>query len=82
MGFAGPALTTKPLFGTADDITINPGFTHGSFTSTARLVTADLSAAHQRNQDQNMYAGDNFGGHHSDINFSELYELIAAFLFK
>ena len=82
LGYAGPTAAARELFGSSQDITINPGFTHSDFNSNSRLICADLTPVHKRNEDQKIYVGDSFGGHHSDINFAELYELIAAFLFK
>lgn len=83
LGAAGPTDAVKQLFGGCYDLTINPGFTHGDFKGAGkRLVCADLTPIHQARENSGAYKGDNFGGHHSDINFAELYELLAAFLFQ
>ena len=84
MGFGGPTPATEPLFGGCDRITVNHGFSVANYSPTPnrRLMVADITPLHAYNQQEKIYIGDNFGGHHSDINISELYELIAAFLFR
>lgn len=81
MGFAGPTDATKEAFGGCYDLTIKPGFSHADYAlpKGARLVNADITPLHQANTG---YVADAFGGHHSDIYIRELYELIAAFLFR
>jgi len=83
LGAAGPTDAVKQRFGGCYDLTIAPGFKHGDFKGAGqRLVCADLTPCHQAREASGAYKGDSFGGHHSDINFAELYELIAAFLFQ
>ncbi len=83
LGAVGPTDAVKQRFGGSYDLVINPGFTHGDFKSKGqRLVCADITPLHQASQASGAYQGDNFTGHHSDINITELYELIAAFLFQ
>jgi hypothetical protein len=80
LGYGGPTDASKQRFGGCYDLTVNPGFNHGDFKpSGERLVCADITPIHQANQ---SYPSDRFGGHHSDINIKELYELIAGFLFQ
>ena len=81
MGFGGPTPVTQTAFGGCYNLTVTPGFVHADYAAPAgvRLVNADISALHQANVG---YPADDFGGHHSDIYIKELYELIAAFLFR
>ena len=80
LGAAGPTDAVKQLFGGCYDLTINPGFKHGDFKPQGkRLVCADITPLHKANT---AYPADSFTGHHSDINITELYELLAAFLFQ
>ena len=83
LGAAGPTDAVKERFGGCYDLTINPGFRHGDFKPGGkRLACADLTPIHQAREASGEYKGDSFGGHHSDINIIELYELITAFLFQ
>jgi hypothetical protein len=83
LGASGPTDEVKTRFGGCYELAITPGFTHGDFQPKGkRLACADITPLHQANEDSGAYKGDNFGGHHSDINITELYELIAAFLFQ
>src|ERR1700682_580084 len=83
LGAAGPTDDVKKRFGGCYDLVINPGFTHGDFKPKGqRLVCADITPIHKAREASGAYKGDNFGGHHSDINITELYELLAAFLFQ
>ena len=81
MGSGGPTPATAELFGGCDKLVINPGYSATDFTSKSRLVCADISALHDRDNKEGLYVPDSFGGNHSDINIPELYTLIAAFLF-
>jgi len=80
LGGAGPSAQTLTDFassGTA--ISVGPGFTYkGVVTNTERLVVADLSTLHAANPN---HVTSQFAGHHSDIYYNEIYELIAGFLF-
>jgi hypothetical protein len=83
LGATGPTDAVKKRFGSCYDLAINPGFKHGDFKlSGQRLVCADITPLHKDREASGAYTGDSFGGHHSDINIAELYELIAAFLFQ
>lgn len=82
LGAAGPTPTTVTDFGGADQLSITPGFTCAYMAGmTQRLVVADLSPVHQARKDQGVYDG-GFSGSHSDINFAEIYNMIAGFFFK
>ena len=83
LGANGPTDAVKTRFGGCYDLTVKPGFTHGDFKPNGqRLACADITPLHQANEASGAYKGDSFGGHHSDINITELYELLAAFLFQ
>jgi Alpha/beta hydrolase of unknown function (DUF900) len=83
LGAAGPTTPVKQRFGGCYDVQVQPGFRHGDFRGKdERLVCADITPLHQANEKSGAYKGDQFAGHHSDINISELYELIVAFLFQ
>lgn len=85
LGASGPTQPTIDAFGGADQVSIGPGF--ASATASAlqkRLVVADLSVIHQARVDQKLYPPNgipNIGGSHSDITFTELYQLICGFFF-
>ncbi len=82
MGYQGPTAATRALFKGCRDLTVNPGFKHSDFgSSDGRLFCANLTPVHQKREADGIYKGDSFGGHHSDINAPEIYELLAAFLF-
>jgi hypothetical protein len=83
LGAAGPTDAVKQRFSSCCDLQVQPGFRHGDFRGEGdRLVCADITPLHQANESSGVYKGDQFVGHHSDINIPELYELIAAFLFQ
>ena len=83
LGAKGPTDAVKQRFGGCYDLTVKPGFTHGDFKPNGqRLTCADITPLHQATEASGAYKGDSFGGHHSDINITELYELLAAFLFQ
>jgi hypothetical protein len=83
LGAEGPTDAVKARFGGCYDMTINPGFTHGDYKPNGqRLVCADITPLHQAQEESGAYKGDAFTGHHSDFNITELYELLAAFLFS
>jgi Alpha/beta hydrolase of unknown function (DUF900) len=83
LGAAGPTDSVKQRFGGCYNLKISPGFKHGDFQpGENRFVCADMTPLHQANEANGVYKGDQFGGHHSDINIDELYELLAAFLFQ
>jgi predicted alpha/beta hydrolase family esterase len=83
LGADGPTDAVKSRFGGCYDLKVTPGFKHGDFQGkNNRLVCADITPLHDANEANGTYKGDQFGGHHSDINIPELYELIAAFLFQ
>ena len=81
LGAAGPTTTTIQAFGGATPLTVGLGFAPADATGLAtRLVVADLSPAHAARSTQGLYAG-GFAGSHSDINFAEIYNMIAGFFF-
>jgi hypothetical protein len=81
LGAAGPTPATVTAFGGAANLTVEQGFTTGDAAGiTSRLVVADLSPVHAARKTQGLYNG-GFSGSHSDINFIEIYHLMAGFLF-
>jgi hypothetical protein len=81
LGATGPTPTTVLAFGGAANLSVDEGFTTGDAAGLPnRLVVADLSPVHTARKQQALYDG-GFSGSHSDINFSEIYNMIAGFLF-
>jgi hypothetical protein len=81
LGAAGPTTATIQAFGGATPLSVDLGFAPADATGLAnRLVVADLSPAHAARKAQGLYDG-GFAGSHSDINFSEIYNMIAGFFF-
>jgi hypothetical protein len=86
LGASGPTQPTIDAFGGADQVSVGPGFALSAASALKRpLVVADLSAIHQARVNDKLYppnnAPPNIGGSHSDINFTELYQLICGFFF-
>jgi len=80
LGFAGPTSKVVDQFGGKTQIDVNPGFVRQTVTGCrGRLVLADLTGIHR--DPNNPYKPDPFSGHHSDIFRSEIYDLIAGFVF-
>ena len=81
LGFAGPTDKVVTQFGGMTRIDVTPGFYRKDVTGCAgsRLVVADLTGIHR--DPNNPYKADAFSGHHSDIFRSEIYDLIAGFVF-
>jgi hypothetical protein len=80
LGFVGPTDTVVNQFGGMARIDVNPGFARQTIVGSAgRLVLADLTGIHR--DPNNPYKADAFSGHHSDIFRSEIYDLIAGFVF-
>ena len=73
--------TVTNQFGGMTPIDVDPGFSRQTVTGCAgsRLVVADLTGIHR--DPNNPYKADVFSGHHSDIFRSEVYDLIAGFVF-
>lgn len=81
LGAAGPTAATIQAFGGAATLTVDQGFAPGDAMGLSnRLVVADLSPVHAARKAQGLYSG-GFSGSHSDINFGEIYNMIAGFLF-
>ena len=81
LGAAGPSANTVQAFGGAANISVDQGFTiHDSAGLPNRLVVADLTPVHQKRKEQGLYDG-GLSGSHTDINFGEIYNMIAGFLF-
>jgi hypothetical protein len=78
MGAVGPSAATVDLYGGLNQPMVNAG---DDFTKSPpfdkRLVLADLTPLHQANA---TYQG-GVAGHHTDIYHSEIYSLIAKFLY-
>jgi hypothetical protein len=81
LGCIGPTQTVVGQFGGMTPIAVNSGFTRQTVTACAgsRLVKADVTGIHRA--PNNPYKPDAFSGHHSDIFRSEVYDLIAGFVF-
>lgn len=78
LGAKGPGPQTLATYASSAALTVGPGFTHDIVMNRSeRLIVADLSPVHAARPDANA----SFTGHHSDILFNELYELIAGFFF-
>lgn len=84
LGAVGPTPATIAAFGGAQQfaqLSVEPGFvTTKMLNLNQRLILADLTPIHQFRVDQKLYNG-GFAGSHSDINISEIYHLVAGFLF-
>lgn len=77
LGATGPDDKTVAAFGGATHLPIVPGFSLAqSKAATTKLVVADLTPLHRANPNRSGW-----GGHHSDFNYSEVYALVAGFLF-
>jgi hypothetical protein len=62
-------------------LSIGQGFDTSQATGLpTRFVVADLSPVHAARKAQKIYDG-GFSGSHSDINFAEIYNMIAGFFF-
>jgi Alpha/beta hydrolase of unknown function (DUF900) len=82
LGAAGPTADTIAAFGGATAVTVPLGFTAAlAAAPTSRLVIADLSPAHQARVTSGDYKTGGISGSHSDINFTEIYELVMGFIF-
>lgn len=84
LGAAGPTQATIAAFGGAvqyAQVSVVPGFSSTQMLGmNQRLTAADLTPVHQYRVQQNLYSG-GFAGSHSDINISEIYHLVAGFLY-
>jgi hypothetical protein len=78
LGAGGPTIVTRTAFGGPGlDINVGPGFDGAPVhASQERLIVANLTPLHAANP-----AGNGWGGHHSDFNYDEVYDLIGSFLF-
>jgi len=82
LGAAGPTPETTAAFGGVDAISVSQGLVATDMTSlTQSLVVADLSPIHASRKAQGLYNG-GLSGSHSDINFAEVYYMVAGFLFS
>jgi hypothetical protein len=78
MGAAGPSAAFQARFAASSAaVAVDVGFNASSVPRARRLVVADLSPLHQHD----VYSGDAFTGHHSDVFQPEIYELLFGFLF-
>jgi hypothetical protein len=81
LGAAGPTPNTVQAFGGVTNLSIGQGFDTSQATGLpTRFVVADLSPVHAARKAQKIYDG-GFSGSHSDINFAEIYNMIAGFFF-
>jgi len=81
LGAVGPTLKTTEAFGGASTVSIVPGFRASQVMDMGdKMVVADLTPVHEDRKATGAYVG-GFSGSHSDIYFSEVYYLIAGFLF-
>jgi len=81
LGATGPTTQTITDFGGADQVSVAPGFALSAVSGLNQpFLVADLTAIHQARRDDGAYPPD-IGGSHSDINFTELYQLICGFFF-
>ena len=78
MGAAGPSAAFQARFAAKSaSVAVDVGFKAVSVPKPKQLVVADLSPLHKHD----VYSGDAFTGHHSDIFQPEIYELLYGFLF-
>ena len=81
LGAVGPTPATIAAFGGVSNISVVPGFQPADSAGLAnRLVVADLSPVHDARNKQGLCSG-GVSGSHSDINFGEIYNMIAGFVF-
>jgi len=79
LGPAGPTAKGMAAYGGADSINVPLGFEAVAMKGlNHRMIVANLSPAHQSRA--KIYNG-GFSGHHSDINFTEVYQLVGGFFF-
>jgi len=80
LGGVGPTQKTVAQFGGSGSITVDPAFTYVKVKDLAqRLIVADLTPLHRANPDAGKSP---FAGHHSDIFYDQIYQLIAGFLYR
>jgi hypothetical protein len=81
LGAAGPTPNTVQAFGGVTNLSVSQGFDPSQAIGLPnRFVVADLSPVHAARKAQGLYDG-GFSGSHSDINFAEIYNMIAGFFF-
>jgi hypothetical protein len=82
LGAVGPTAATITAFGNDyKKLDVNPGFSPTQMYQVQnRLIVADLTTVHKYRAARGLYNG-GFAGSHSDINFFEVYSLIASFFF-
>lgn len=82
LGAAGPTAATIAAFGGSTLLTVPTGFTAAqSAAPKTPLLVADLSQAHQARVTNGDYTTGGISGSHSDINFTEVYQLVMGFIF-
>jgi hypothetical protein len=83
LGAAGPTDATVTAFGgTKGSVSVNSGFAvMDAMQRKERLVVADLTPVHKARVDAGQYDG-GMAGSHSDINFTEVYNLVSGFMFS
>jgi hypothetical protein len=78
LGAAGPSAAFQARFAASSAaLAVDVGFKANSVPKAKQLVVADISPLHQHD----VYSGDAFTGHHSDVFQPEIYELLYGFLF-
>jgi hypothetical protein len=83
LGSAGPTPDTVTAFGGSVAISVDTGFSASALAGvTSRLVVADLTPVHEARVAQGDFTGGGFAGSHSDIYFSEVYNMVCGFLFS
>jgi hypothetical protein len=82
LGSAGPTPATIAAFGGSSPITVTGGFKPSDVASvTTNLIVADLTVVHEARAASGLYTQGGIAGSHSDIYFSEVYNLVSGFLF-
>jgi hypothetical protein len=83
LGSAGPTPATIAAFGGSTSVTVSGGFTPSAVASAqTALVVADLTVVHEARAASGIFTGGGIAGSHSDIYFSEVYNLVSGFLFS
>jgi hypothetical protein len=82
LGDTGPTATTVSDFGGADYLSVTSQLvTADMFALKKPLVVADLTPVHSERKAKGEYSG-GMSGSHSDINFDQIYYMVAGFLYS